>query len=104
MRAAYDAPTPDQGQIEDLITEHSLLSPAASSGSRIFTAEERVQSAPVRHRLVRTNPTTGRNRVPVVRHRRHCRLAGAEAMAFVRDLVKHATEPAIRLRPRLAAA
>jgi alpha-ketoglutarate-dependent 2,4-dichlorophenoxyacetate dioxygenase len=61
MRAAYDALDPEiKAEIEDLITEHSLLFSRGQLGFTEFTAEERVKFAPVRHRLVRTNPTTGR--------------------------------------------
>src|ERR1700719_2487805 len=61
MRAAYDALDPEtKAEIEDLITEHSLLFSRSQLGFTDFTAEERVKFAPVRHRLVRTNPRTGR--------------------------------------------
>ncbi len=58
-----------------------------------FTAEERVKFAPVRHRLVRTNPATGRKSLFLSSH-----IGGIvgwpvpEALAFVRDLAEHATE------------
>ena len=54
MRAAYDALDPEtKAEIEDLITEHSLLFSRGQLGFTDFTAEERVKFAPVRHRLVR---------------------------------------------------
>ena len=94
MRAAYDALDPEiKAEIEDLITEHSLLFSRGQLGFTDFTAEERVKFAPVRHRLVRTNPTTGRKSLFLSSH-----IGGIvgwpvpEAMAFVRDLTEHATQ------------
>src|ERR1700719_667292 len=61
MGAAYDALDPEiKAEIEDLITEQSLLFSRSQLGFTDFTAEERVKFAPVRHRLMRTNPRTGR--------------------------------------------
>jgi alpha-ketoglutarate-dependent 2,4-dichlorophenoxyacetate dioxygenase len=58
-----------------------------------FTDEERVRFAPVRQRLVRTHPSTGRKSLFLASH------AGGilgwpvpEARAFLRDLVEHATQ------------
>jgi alpha-ketoglutarate-dependent 2,4-dichlorophenoxyacetate dioxygenase len=94
MRAAYDALDPEiKTEIEDLITEHSLLFSRGQLGFTDFTAEERVKFAPVRHRLVRTNPTTGRKSLFLSSH-----IGGIvgwpvpDAMAFVRDLAEHATQ------------
>jgi TfdA family taurine catabolism dioxygenase TauD len=50
MRAAYDALDPEtKAEIEDLVTEHSLLFSRGQLGFADFTAEERVKFAPVRH-------------------------------------------------------
>ena len=94
MRAAYDALDPEtKAEIEDLITEHSLLFSRSQLGFTDFTAEERVKFAPVRHRLVRTNPRTGHKSLFLSSH-----IGGIvgwpvpEAMAFVRDLAEHATQ------------
>jgi len=94
MRAAYDALDPDtKAEIEDLVTEHSLLFSRGQLGFTDFTAEERVKFAPVRQRLVRTNPATGRKSLFLSSH-----IGGIvgwpvpEALAFVRDLVEHATQ------------
>src|SRR5882757_7230498 len=94
MRAAYDALDPEtKAEIEDLITEHSLLYSRGQLGFTDFTAEERVKFAPVRHSLVRTNPATGRKSLFLSSH-----IGGIvgwpvpEAMAFVRDLAEHATQ------------
>jgi alpha-ketoglutarate-dependent 2,4-dichlorophenoxyacetate dioxygenase len=94
MRAAYDMLDPEtKAAIEDLITEHSLLFSRAQLGFTDFTAEERVKFAPVRHRLVRTNPATGRKSLFLSSH-----IGGIvgwpvpEALALVRDLAEHATQ------------
>jgi alpha-ketoglutarate-dependent 2,4-dichlorophenoxyacetate dioxygenase len=94
MRAAYDTLDPEtKAAIEDLITEHSLLFSRGQLGFTDFTAEERVKFAPVRHRLVRTNPATGRRSLFLSSH-----IGGIvgwpapEALAFVRDLAEHATQ------------
>jgi alpha-ketoglutarate-dependent 2,4-dichlorophenoxyacetate dioxygenase len=94
MRAAYDALDAEtRAEVEDLVTEHSLLFSRGQLGFTEFTAEERVKFAPVRHRLVRTNPATGRRSLYLSSH-----IGGIvgwpvpEAIAFVRDLVEHATQ------------
>jgi alpha-ketoglutarate-dependent 2,4-dichlorophenoxyacetate dioxygenase len=94
MRAAYDTLEPEtKAEIEDLITEHSLLFSRGQLGFTDFTAEERAKFAPVRHRLVRTNPATGRRSLFLSSH-----IGGIvgwsvpEALAFVRDLTEHATQ------------
>src|SRR5262249_22561021 len=93
-RAASDTlDPPTQAAIEDLITEHSLLFSRGQLGFADFTAEERVKFAPVRHRLVRTNPATGRKSLFLSSH-----IGGIvgwpvpEALAFVRDLAEHPTQ------------
>jgi len=94
MRAAYDALDPEsRAEIEDLITEHSLLFSRGQLGFADFTAEERVKFTPVRHRLVRANPATGRKSLFLSSHIGS--IVGwpvPEALAFVRDLVEHATQ------------
>jgi alpha-ketoglutarate-dependent 2,4-dichlorophenoxyacetate dioxygenase len=94
MRGAYDALDADtKAEVEDLVTEHSLIFSRGQLGFTDFTVEERVKFAPVRHRLVRTNPATGRRSLFLSSH-----IGGIvgwpvpEAMAFVRDLVEHATQ------------
>jgi alpha-ketoglutarate-dependent 2,4-dichlorophenoxyacetate dioxygenase len=94
MRAAYDALDPEtKAEVENLVTEHSLLFSRGQLGFTEFTAEERVKFAPVRHRLVRTNAATARRSLYLSSH-----IGGIvgwpvpEALAFVRDLVEHATQ------------
>jgi alpha-ketoglutarate-dependent 2,4-dichlorophenoxyacetate dioxygenase len=94
MRAAYDALDEEtSAQIEDLICEHSQVYSRQQLGFFEFTEEERERFRPVRQRLVRTHPSTGRKSLFLASH------AGAivgwpvpEARAFLRDLVEHATQ------------
>jgi len=95
MRAAYDALDPaTQREVEDLVCEHSLMHSRGALGFDELTAEERAMFAPVRQRLVRTHPKTGRKSLYLSSH------AGGivgwpvpEARAFLRDLNEHATQP-----------
>src|SRR5213594_4979641 len=95
MRAAYEALDADtKAQIEDLICEHSLMYSRGSLGMVDFTDEERAMFRPVRQRLVRTHPVTGRKSLYLSSH------AGAivdmptpEARILLRDLNEHATQP-----------
>jgi alpha-ketoglutarate-dependent 2,4-dichlorophenoxyacetate dioxygenase len=95
MRAAYDAlDAPTKTQIEDLITEHSLMYSRGSLGMLDFSDEERAMFRPVRQRLVRTHPVTRRKSLYLSSH------AGGivgmpmpEARVLLRDLTEHATQP-----------
>jgi alpha-ketoglutarate-dependent 2,4-dichlorophenoxyacetate dioxygenase len=95
MRAAYDALDPaTQALIEDLVCEHSLMYSRGSLGMLDFTDEERAMFRPVRQRLVRRHPVTGRKSLYLSSH------AGAiegmpmpEARILLRDLTEHATQP-----------
>ena len=96
MRAAYDAlDAATKAEIEDLVCEHSLLYSRGSLGQVDFTEDERAMFRPVRQRLVRTHPATGRKSLYLSSH------AGAivgmpmpEARVLLRDLTEHATQPA----------
>ena len=95
MRAAYDAlDVPAKAQIEDLICEHSLMYSRGALGMLDYSDEERRMFRPVRQRLVRTQPVTGRKSLYLASH------AGAvvgmpmpEARILLRDLTEHATQP-----------
>jgi alpha-ketoglutarate-dependent 2,4-dichlorophenoxyacetate dioxygenase len=95
MRAAYDElDAAARAEIEDLICEHSLMYSRGSLGMTDFTDEERRNFRPVRQRLVRTHPVTGRKSLYLASH------AGAivgmtmpEARILLRDLTEHATQP-----------
>jgi alpha-ketoglutarate-dependent 2,4-dichlorophenoxyacetate dioxygenase len=96
MRAAYDAlDAATKALVEDLVCEHSLMYSRGSLGMLDYSDEERAMFRPVRQRLVRTHPVTGRKSLYLSSH------AGAivgmpmaEARILLRDLTEHATQPA----------
>ena len=95
MRAAYDAMDGAmKAVIEDLVCEHSLMFSRGTLGFTEISDAERAMFRPVRQRLVRTHPVTGRGSLFLSAH------AGGivgwpvpEARAFLRDLAEHATQP-----------
>ncbi|HYU13857.1 MAG TPA: TauD/TfdA family dioxygenase [Stellaceae bacterium] len=94
MRAAYDALDDEtKALVENLVCEHSLLYSRGLLGFAA-TPEEETMFRPVRQRLVRTHPVTGRKSLYLASH------AGTivgwpvpEARALLRDLTEHATQP-----------
>ena len=94
MRAAYDAlDEATRREIHDLVCVHSQIFSRGILGFDEFTEAERQKWAPVRQRLVRLHPTTGRLSLYLASH------AGGiegwpvpEARAFLRDLTEHATQ------------
>ena len=94
MRAAYDALDQDSKDLlEPLICEHSQMFSRAKLGFSDFTAEERERFKPVRQRLVRVHPSTGRKSLYLSSH------AGTisgwpepEAKALLMDLTEAATQ------------
>jgi alpha-ketoglutarate-dependent 2,4-dichlorophenoxyacetate dioxygenase len=94
MRAAYDAlDASTQAMIEDLVCEHSLMYSRGSLGMQDFTDDERAMFRPVRQRLVRAHPVSGRRSLYLSLH------AGAilgmpmpEARILLRELTEHATQ------------
>ena len=61
MRAAYDTlDDATRAEIEDLVCEHSLIYSRGSMGFSDLTDDEKAMMKPVRQRLVRTHPVTGR--------------------------------------------
>ena len=95
MRAAYDAlDARTKAEIADLVCLHSLIYSRAAIGFAELTSEEMAAFKPVRQRLVRTHPVSGRKSLFLSAH------AGAiegwtipEARMFLRDLTEHATQP-----------
>jgi len=95
MRAAYDALDEEtKREIEDLVCEHSLMNSRGSLGFGEFTDEEKAMFKPVRQRLVRTHPVTGRKSLYLSSH------AGSilgmptpYARILLRDLTEHAVQP-----------
>jgi alpha-ketoglutarate-dependent 2,4-dichlorophenoxyacetate dioxygenase len=94
MRAAYDAlDERTKAEIEDLVCEHSLIYSREAIGFTQLAPEEVEAFRPVRQRLVRTHPSSGRKSLFLAAH------AGAiigwtipEARMFLRDLMEHATQ------------
>src|SRR5438552_637740 len=95
MRAAYDALDAEtKAEIEDLVCEHSLMYSRGALGFTELSDEERLMFKPVRQRLVRRHPVTGRKSLYLASH--IGAIAGwpvPEARAFIRDLTEHATQP-----------
>jgi alpha-ketoglutarate-dependent 2,4-dichlorophenoxyacetate dioxygenase len=95
MRAAYDALDEEtRREIEDLVSEHSLMYSRGSLGFLDYTDEEKAMFRPVRQRLVRTHPVSRRKSLYLSSH------AGgifgmpmAYARILLRDLTEHATQP-----------
>ena len=94
MRAAYDMlDDATRAQIEDLICEHSLIYSRGSMGFADLTDEEKAMFKPVRQRLVRTHPVTGRKSLYLSSH--IGTIIGwemPEARDFIRDLAETATQ------------
>ena len=94
MRAAYDAlDTRTKAEVEDLVCLHSLIYSREAIGFTDLSEQEIAAFRPVRQRLVRTHPVTGRRSLFLSSH------AGAiegwtmpEARMFLRDLTEHATQ------------
>lgn len=94
MRAAYDALDDAMKEhIEDLVCEHSQLHSRKSVGFEDFDEEERIRMAPVRQRLVRVHPSTGRKSLYLSSHAGRIEgLPVTEAMLLLKDLTEHATQ------------
>jgi alpha-ketoglutarate-dependent 2,4-dichlorophenoxyacetate dioxygenase len=94
MRAAYDAlDAATKAEIEDLVCEHSLIYSRGSLGFTELSDEEKKMFTPVRQRLVRTHPVTGRKSLYLSSH--IGTIIGwpmPEARAFIRDLTEHAVQ------------
>ena len=95
MRAAYDALEEEtKAECEDLICEHSQMYSRQLLGFSDFTEEERTRMAPVRQRLVRTHPATGRKSLYLSSHAGAVRgMSVPEGRLLLRDLTEHATQP-----------
>ena len=100
MRAAYDAlDAADKALVEDMVTHHSLIYSRGLLGFGEFTADEKAKFAPVRQRLVRRNAMTGRRTIYLSSHIGEIEgMPRPEAMALIRDLMEHATQPAFVYR------
>src|SRR5262245_16164793 len=95
MGAAYEGLEDEtKREIEDLVCEHSLMYSRGSLGFLDYSEAEKAMFRPVRQRLVRSHPVTGRKSLYLASH------AGAivgmpvpEARMLLKDLTEHATQP-----------
>lgn len=94
MRAAYDdLDEATRAMIEDYVCEHSLMYSRGALGFDV-TDEEKVIFKPVRQRLVRTHPGSGRKSLYLSSHAGSILgLPVPEARMLLRDLTEHATQP-----------
>jgi alpha-ketoglutarate-dependent 2,4-dichlorophenoxyacetate dioxygenase len=94
MRAAYDTlDDKTRAMIEDMVCEHSLMYSRGSMGFTELTDDEKAMMKPVRQRLVRTHPITGRKSLYLSSHAGN--IVGwlvPESRDFLRDLNEHATQ------------
>jgi alpha-ketoglutarate-dependent 2,4-dichlorophenoxyacetate dioxygenase len=94
MRAAHDALDEcTKTEVEELICEHSLIYSREAIGFTDLTPGEVAAFKPVRQRLVRTHPASGRKSLFLSSHARA--IVGwtvPEARMFLRDLTEHATQ------------
>jgi alpha-ketoglutarate-dependent 2,4-dichlorophenoxyacetate dioxygenase len=97
MRAAYDAlDDENKAEIAELVTEHSNAYSREIIGfpKEDYGQQNQDKLRPVRQRLVRTHPVTGRKSLYLSAH--IGTIVGwpmPEARAFIRDLMEHATQP-----------
>jgi alpha-ketoglutarate-dependent 2,4-dichlorophenoxyacetate dioxygenase len=93
-RVAWDA-LPDnlKAEVKDLVACHSLIYSRAQLGFDAFSPEETERCKPVRQRLVRRHPESGRLALYLSAHIGAIEgLPRPEAMALVRDLTEFATQ------------
>ena len=95
MRAAYDAlDGRTRNEVEDLVCLHSQIYSREAVGFSEMSGKEREAFKPVRQRLVRRHPVTGRKSLFLSSH------AGViegwstpESRMYLRDLIEFATQP-----------
>jgi alpha-ketoglutarate-dependent 2,4-dichlorophenoxyacetate dioxygenase len=94
MRAAYDTlDDATRREIHDLVCRHSQLFSRGTLGFTDFTDAEREKWAPVRQRLVRRHPSTGRLSLYLASHAGEIEgWSVPEARALLSDLTEHATQ------------
>ena len=94
MRAAYDALDPrTKAEVEHLVCLHSLIYSRAAIGFAELSDEEMAAFRPVRQRLVRTHPVSGRKSLFLSAHAGEIEgWTVPESRMFMRDLSEHATQ------------
>lgn len=95
MRAAYDALDDDiKAEIEDLVCRHSLIYSRGKLGFDKLSDDEQALFRPVRQRLVRSHPVTGRKSLYLSAHIGEIEgWPTPEARAFLLELTERATQP-----------
>ena len=95
MRAAHDAlDARTKVEVEELVCRHSLRFSREAIGFTDLTPHEIDSFRPVRQRLVRTHPRTGRKSLFLSSHAGEIEgWTVPEARSFLRDLIEHATQP-----------
>ena len=93
-RAAWEALPPErQAELEDLVVEHDLVYSRRLTGFE-FSAEDAAKILPVTHRLLRSNPVTGRKSVLIGAHAKAIQgWPEAEGRALLDELLTLATRP-----------
>jgi alpha-ketoglutarate-dependent 2,4-dichlorophenoxyacetate dioxygenase len=95
MRAAWDAlPAKRQAELEDLVAEHSIFHSRRRLGFSDFNPEIGQQLPPVRQRLVRHHPASGRTSLYLAAHASH--IVGwpeTRGAALIDELIEFATQP-----------
>jgi len=94
MRAAWDALDPSaQSRLMPMVCRHSLIYSRAQLGFEAFNETERQAFEPVRQRLVRRHPGSGRLSLYLSSHIGEVEgMPRPEGMAMIRDLIEHATQ------------
>ena len=94
MRNAYDMlDDKTRALVEDMVCEHSLMYSRGSMGFTELSEDERAMMKPVRQRLVRTHPVSGRKSLYLSSHAGN--IVGwlvPESRDLLRDLNEHATQ------------
>ena len=94
QRAAHDALPPEmQQRIGELVVEHSIFHSRARMGFSDFNAEDQARLPPVRQRMVRTLPETGRKSLFLASHAGRVEGMDDEAgKALIDQLLAHTTQ------------
>jgi alpha-ketoglutarate-dependent 2,4-dichlorophenoxyacetate dioxygenase len=95
LRAAWDAlPAAMQRRLEDLVAVHSFAYSRGLIAPGLLLPEQEAELPPVKQRLMRVNPVTGRKALYLGSHASY--IVGQpveEGRALLRQLLEHATRP-----------
>jgi alpha-ketoglutarate-dependent 2,4-dichlorophenoxyacetate dioxygenase len=95
LRAAWDdLPEADRRTVEDLVAIHSIDHSRSLTAEGVLSAAQKAEMPPARHRLVQTDPVTGRKSLFIGSHASH--IEGwpvEEGRALLNDLLDRATQP-----------